>query len=86
MVLKFENDNGEIYLVEATGNNGVALNKWSFLKQIVGPKQFYPKVIFRHVNFSRDDKMLDSLEIFLRETIGQKYGLGSKKLMRRVTK
>jgi len=70
MVLKFETDNKEIYLVEATGNYGVALNKWSLIRNAVGPNQFYERVIYRHVNFRRDDPMIDSLEVFLKETIG----------------
>lgn len=65
MVLKFETDPGEVYLVEATGNNGVALNRWGLIKDHVGPGKFYKKLIFRHVNFERGDKMVDNLEKFL---------------------
>lgn len=55
MVLKFENDQKEIYLVESTGNRGVALNKWDFLRAHVGHKEFYDKVVFRHIEFDRSD-------------------------------
>ena len=75
MVLKFETDPGEVYLVEATGNNGVALNRWGLLKDHVGPGKFYKKLIFRHVNFERGDKMVDNLEKFLSEAVGQNYGM-----------
>ena len=54
MILKFDSDMNEIYFIEATGNMGVSLNKWSNLKHIVGPDKFYRKVIFRHVSFLRD--------------------------------
>ena len=36
MVLKFENLPGEVYLIEATANTGVALNRWTFLRAYVG--------------------------------------------------
>jgi hypothetical protein len=29
MILKFESDSDEIYLIEATANRGVSLTKWS---------------------------------------------------------
>jgi hypothetical protein len=41
MVLKFETDQDEVYLVESVGNSGVSLNKWSFLKNHVGEGKFY---------------------------------------------
>lgn len=82
MVLKFESDPDEIFLVEATGNNGVSLNRWMFLKDHVGHDKFYDKIVFRHVNFDRGDKMVDALEKFLSEAVGLKYGIGGNKLMR----
>ena len=41
MILKFENDENEIFLVEATGNYGVSLNKWKNLRVNVGNDKFY---------------------------------------------
>jgi hypothetical protein len=82
MLLKFESDENEIYLVDATGNCGVCLNKWENLKGDIGDDQFYSKVIYRHINFDRNDKMVDNLEQFLQEAIGQKYGLSPNKLLR----
>jgi len=85
MVLKFDTDQHEVYLVEATGTLGVALNKWSYLREHIGAKKFYAKCVFRHINFDRSDAMVDNLEKFLKEAVGLKYGLGSKKLLRRET-
>ena len=85
MVLKFESDPDEIFLVEATGNMGVSLNRWAFLREHVGHDKFYDKIVFRHVNFDRGDKMVDSLEKFLSEAVGLKYGIGGNKLMRQKT-
>ena len=76
MVLKFETDPDEVYLVESTGNLGVSLNKWSFLREHVGEGKFYKKMILRHIDFDRGDSMVDSLEKFLSEAVGKKYGLG----------
>ena len=70
MILKFESDENEIFLVEATGNNGVSLNKWSNLRSHVGNNEFYERIIYRHIDCERDDKMVDSLEQFLKEAIG----------------
>lgn len=62
MVLKFDVERNEIYLVEATGNLGVALNKWSFLREHIGRNKFYRKCVYRHIDFDRSDKMVDNLE------------------------
>ena len=70
MILKFENDENEIFLVEATGNHGVSLNKWGNLRVNVGNDKFYHRIIYRHIDFDRDDKMVDCLEQFLKEAIG----------------
>mmetsp|Transcript_39664 Transcript_39664/g.60758 ORF Transcript_39664/g.60758 Transcript_39664/m.60758 type:complete len:83 (+) Transcript_39664:731-979(+) len=82
MVLKFETDPNEIYLVEATGNSGVSLNRWLFLKDHVGAGKFYKKMIFRHISFDRGDKMVNNLERFLSEAVGCKYGIGANKLIK----
>jgi len=49
MVLKFDVDPNEVYLIEATGNRGVSLNKWSYLRPHIGSDKFYEKLVFRHV-------------------------------------
>lgn len=85
MVLKFDLDQNEIYILEATGNRGVALNKWEYLRPHIGGNNFYSQLVFRHVDFNRSDEMVDNLELFLKESIGQKYGLSRKKLMNRKT-
>jgi hypothetical protein len=73
MVLKFERDPTEIFFIEAVGNLGVVLNKWSFLRKHVGRDKFYKRIVFRHIDFLRNDTMLDNLEKFLDEAIGLKY-------------
>lgn len=70
MILKFEADPNDIYIVEATGNKGVALNKWEYLRPFIGHKQFYSRAIFRHIEFERNNEMVDSLELFLKESLG----------------
>jgi hypothetical protein len=70
MVLKFDSDENEVYFVEATGNHGVALNKWSSIKGYIGINKFYERIIFRHVDFERNDDMVENLEKFLKEALG----------------
>ena len=85
MVLKFETDPDEVFLVEATGNMGVSLNRWMFLKEHIGKGKFYKKMIFRHINFDRGDKMVTNLETFLSEAVGCQYSIGANKLIKRKT-
>lgn len=85
MVLKFDTDQNEVYLVEATGNLGVALNKWSYLREHIGAKKFYAKCVFRHIDFDRSDHMVDQLEKFLKEAVGRQYSITFNKLTRSET-
>mgnify|MGYP000855427302 CR=1 FL=1 len=85
MVLKFASEPDEVFLVEATGNMGVSLNRWAYLKEHIGKGKFYEKLVFRHVDYDRGTKMVDNLEKFLSEAVGLKYGLGGGKLMRQQT-
>lgn len=78
MLLKFESDFDEIYIIEATTNLGVHLNKWSFIRDHVGKKKFYQQIMFRKIEYNRSDRVVEQLEIFLKEAIGQSYGIGSK--------
>lgn len=41
MVLKFDDDPDELFLVEAIGEMGVSVNSWSFLREQVGKDKFY---------------------------------------------
>ena len=41
MVLKFESDENELYLLESVGEKGVSLNKWTLLRDFVGKNEFY---------------------------------------------
>ena len=85
MVLKFETAKDEVFLVEATGGVGVSLNRWDFLKRNVGQGKFYEKMVLRHIDFDRGDKMVDNLENFLKEAVGLSYGIGGAKLMKKKT-
>lgn len=85
MVLKFDSFPEEVYIVEATGNMGVSLNKWNFLKSHIGKDKFYQNIVCRHVKFLRGQKMINNLETFLGEVVGQKYGLSKEKLMKQQT-
>ena len=49
MVLVFESDPNEVYLVEAVGNKGVSYNKWGNIRDHIGTDKFYAKLVFRHI-------------------------------------
>jgi len=85
MVLKFESAPDEVFLVEATGNMGVSLNRWIYLRPHIGHGKFYEKLIYRHIKFDRGDMMVNNLEKFLSEAVGLKYGIGGNKLMKKKT-
>ena len=48
MVLKFAKNPTELLYVDATGANGVAVNRWSNMRKHIGPKKLYSKCVFRH--------------------------------------
>jgi len=79
MILKFENDNNEIYLIEATSNRGVSLTKWSQISSFFS--DFYDHVVLRHLESIRTDKMLDDLEGFLKEAVGLSYAIQAGALL-----
>lgn len=84
IILKFEGEN-EIYFVDATAQNGVALNKWTDITKYYGPGLFYQSVVYRHVNFHRSESVLGDLEMFFRSSIGLDYGLEASKIIRKNT-
>jgi len=47
MILKFDQEPDEVYFIEATGNRGVVLNKWTYLKPHIGNGKFYEKLVYR---------------------------------------
>ena len=53
MVLKFECEPDEVYFIESTSNYGVALTKWSEIKDQIG--SYYYKIALRHVEWDRSD-------------------------------
>jgi hypothetical protein len=87
MILKFESCKGEVYLVEATGNTGVAINKWSSLRKHIGINKFYRKCVYRRLEHKRDQDVMERLEAFLQQAVGQEYGLKVRDItIRRTTK
>ena len=85
MILKFDSDPNEVYLVEAVGNRGVTYNKWANIRKHIGTDKFYGKLVFRSIihgpDYLGDMNMADCLS----EVIGNKYEIGGGKLMRSET-
>ena len=55
------------------------MSKWSFIRQYIG--DFYDLVCFRHLEMSRDDELMATLEEFLKEALGLKYGLKMNQIL-----
>ena len=51
--------------MEATGNIGVGLKRFSGMKQALG--SFYKKIVIRHLEWERPDGALEKLEQFVNE-------------------
>ena len=79
------NNNEDVHFLEATGGPGVSINSWSNLKQYVGQGQFYERIVFRHVNFKRKNKILNQFCRFAKEAIGHKYSISYSSLMKQKT-
>ncbi len=75
MILKFETDVDDLYLLESTANRGVSLTRWSQIGELVG--DFYDHIVFRQLKTEREDQMLERLEVFLKEAIGLSYGIST---------
>ena len=68
MVLKFGSEPQEVFFIEATGNIGVGLKRFSAMKHAMG--NFYKKIVLRHLEWDRPDESLEMLEKFVNEVQG----------------
>ena len=55
------------------------------MREHIGKDKFLEKVVFRHIKFERGDEMVNKLEIFLNEVIGNKYSITPQILTQRET-
>ena len=83
MILKFGNEPEDVFFIEATSNQGVALKRYSAMKHAIGG--FYKKIVLRHLDWERPDNSLDILEQFLQEVQGRQYSFSLSQLRRRET-
>lgn len=65
MILKFGSEPDDVFFLEATGNNGVTLKRYSAMKFTIG--SFYKKIVLRHLEWDRPDCALDVLENFIEQ-------------------
>lgn len=79
MVLKFETDPDEVYFVESTANRGVSISRWSTVRRYLG--DFYEQVVLRRLEIPRTEEMIARLEVFLKEAVGNRYGMSTGKLL-----
>ena len=81
MVLKFGSEPDDVFFMEATGNQGVSLKRYSGMKFTIG--SFYRKIVLRHLNWERPDRSLDILEQFIEEAQGRQYNFSLGMLRKR---
>lgn len=65
MILKFGSEPDDVFFLEATGNMGVSIKRYSGMKHTIG--NFYKKIVLRHLEWERPDSALDVLEQFIEE-------------------
>ena len=65
MILKFGSEPNDVFFIEATSNQGVAIKRYSGMKHVIG--SFYKKIVLRHLDWERPDSSLDLLEQFISE-------------------
>jgi hypothetical protein len=90
MILKFssdiDDDDNEVYLFDATQDNGVALTKWSTIRNHIGKSNsMYAECIYRKVNFNRNGLGMVNLEKLLDESLGRNYALSINKIYQQNT-
>ena len=71
MCLKFDSEENEIFLLEATSNLGVHLKRFTNIQPHIGG--FYEKLCLRHLDFERSTENLEQLEKFVNDALGLKY-------------
>lgn len=69
--------------MEATGNQGVAIKKWSNMKTSYG--EYYARIVLRHLDHERTDANLELLGKFLKEVCGKSYSFRPRDLIRKDT-
>lgn len=60
MVIRYESEPNEVFLLEAESGNGVSIKRWSEYDD--EPGTFYTKVALRHLEWERPDNSLTILE------------------------
>ena len=59
------------------------MNNWNQVRQQIGKGKIFEKVVYRRVNFKRDEQMKSLLDQFLDEVIGLEYNFSKAKVMRK---
>lgn len=69
--------------MEATGNNGVSIQRWSNIRKHYG--EFYTRIVLRHIDTDRTDEQLELLGKLLQEINGRKYAIRPSQLFKKKT-
>jgi hypothetical protein len=70
MCIKLSKDPDDVYLLSCN-RNGVHVKKFSKVLRHLG--KFYTRIVFRHLEFKRQDRHFESLEKFVAQVVGHSY-------------
>ena len=92
IVIREKFEASEVFYLEAV-STGVALNKWSYIRNFVNSPamspaartSMYDKVAFRHVSKERSKEMEEKMRSFMAQTLGKGYEVSYSKLIQRNT-
>jgi hypothetical protein len=63
MIIKFDSEPDDVFILEATGNLGVHFKRFTNSVKHLGT--FYKKLALRQLDFERTDSHLDKLDAFI---------------------
>ena len=78
MVLRRPDEPEEVFILEASPDNGVWISKWSNFRLLVLGEECFPgteitKIALRKLTWERPDSSKDIIEQFISETIGARF-------------
>ncbi|KAM3141056.1 hypothetical protein pb186bvf_006857 [Paramecium bursaria] len=75
-------NNGELFIFESLGLTGVSLLSWDKFLHYQWHK-LYQELVFRHLDIERTEELIESLENFIKVSIGKRYKISPGKIFKR---
>lgn len=71
---------GKIVVFESLNETGVGIVDWQKFKALKW-HHLYDKIVYRKLQFPRDESFLELLDDFVRQTVGKKFNMNPLKLL-----